>query len=70
MPWACGALARRFVVIYGFTMLVTLVFMALLPVGANTVFPTLGAARSLWHLSVLEADVAHVQHYLRTERDY
>ena len=28
------------------------------------------AARSLWYLSVREADVPRVQHYLHTERDY
>ena len=43
---------------------------ALLPVGANAVFPAVGAARSLWYLSVREADVPRVQHYLHTERDY
>lgn len=43
---------------------------ALLPAGANTVFPAVGTARSLWYLSVREADAARVQHYLHTERDY
>lgn len=114
----CAAFARRFVVIYGFTMLATLVFMALfsrdayvnwqyflwcvlfslaadlpslvfvsarelteaawrrrfvlstLPAGANTVFPAVGTARSLWYLSVRETDVPRVRHYLHTERDY